>query len=69
MLMISIKQLMVWGCITSDVVGLLCKFDGRLNGESYIHILENTLIPSIHLHSLTDISIFQQERSCHRIVL
>ena len=45
--------IMVWGCITTNGVGLLCKVDGKLNGESYINILENSLIPSIHLHSLT----------------
>ena len=58
---------MVWGCITSNGVGLLYKVDGNLNGESYINILENSLIPSILLHSLTGISIFQQDNAlCHR---
>ena len=59
--------MMKWGCMTSKGVGLLKKVDGRLNGGSYVNILENNLIPSIHLHSLTGISIFQQDNSpCHQ---
>ena len=48
-------------------VGVFHLFDGRLNKERYIGILENSLIPSIDLLQLQDGFIFQQDNaSCHK---
>lgn len=45
--------IMVWGCINARGVVCLSKIDGRLNGEGYIDILENALIPLPTTHMLT----------------
>ena len=59
--------IMVWGCMTANGIGLLCDVKGSLNGRSYIDILDNNLIPSIHLHALTNNCQFQQDNApCHR---
>ena len=44
----------------------LTKVEGRLNGEDYINILENALIPTTHLLTITSGWIFQQDNAtCH----
>ena len=57
---------MVWGCITARGVGFLHKVNGRLNGSAYTDLLDNNLIPIIHLHSFTGHWLFQQDNAiCH----
>ena len=57
---------MVWGCINARGVGILSKVDGRLNGETYIDILENPLIPTTHMLAIPYGWIFQQDNAtCH----
>ena len=45
---------MVWGYIKLmlDGVGYLDKVDGRLNGDGYIDVLENSLIPTLVFTSI-----------------
>ena len=58
--------IMVWGCMTAKGVGFLTKVEGRLNGEAYIDLLGDSLIPSVHLHGMTGNFIFQQDNAtCH----
>ena len=58
--------IMVWGCINVQGVGCLSKIDGKLNGERYIDILENSLIPTTHMLTILDGWIFQQDNAtCH----
>ena len=58
--------IMVWGCINARGVGILSKVDGRLNGEAYIEILENALIPTTHMLAIPNGWIFQQDNAtCH----
>jgi transposase len=40
----------IWGCITFNGTGLHTLYDGRLNAERYIEILENALIPTRDLY-------------------
>ena len=37
---------MVWWCINSRGTGFVWKVEGMLNGEGYINILENAMIPT-----------------------
>ena len=43
-------RIMVWGCIHSN--GVLTNVEERLNGDAYIDLLGNYMIPSVHLLSL-----------------
>ena len=45
--------IMVWGCINTKGVEFLTKVEERLNREGYINILENALIPTTHLLTIT----------------
>ena len=53
--------IMVWGCINAKGVGFLTKVEGRLNGEGCINILENALISTTYLLTITSGWIFQQD--------
>ena len=62
----GIGGIMVWGCINARDVGCLSKTDGRLNGEQYINLLENSLIPTICILTIPDGWIFQHNNAtCH----
>jgi hypothetical protein len=37
----------VWGWISSRGIGLLHRVDGRLDGAQYLHILRDTMVPSV----------------------
>ena len=56
----------MWGCINPKGVGFLTEVEGRLNGEGYLNILENELISTTHLLTVTSDWIFQQDNAtCH----
>ena len=58
--------IMVWGCINSRGTGFVWKVEGRLNGEGYINVLENALIPTTHSLLIPSGWIFQQDNAtCH----
>ena len=58
----------IWACMSACGVGIFHLFDGRLNKERYIEILENSLNPSIDLWQLQDGFIFQQDNaSCQKV--
>jgi transposase len=40
-------SLMVWGCMTAQGVGYMCRIDGRMNAELYTDILEDELRQTI----------------------
>lgn len=58
----------IWGCITSSGTGVCRIYDGRLDQNRYIDILENCLKPSIDLHFNENSPVcFQQDNApCHR---
>ena len=39
------RNIMVWGCMSWDSVGQLAEVEGRMNGDQYMDILENHLLP------------------------
>ena len=58
--------IMVWGCISRKGMGILEKVEGRLDGNGYINILENALIPTRDMLSMPRGWIFQQDNAtCH----
>ena len=58
--------IMVWGCINSIGAGCVYKVEGKFNGEEYIDILENALIPTTHALAMPCEWIFQQDNAiCH----
>src|SRR5882757_4705294 len=55
-------NLMVWGCMGWNGVGILCEVEGRMNAEQYISILEECLLRSIHESGIDEEDIiFQQD--------
>ena len=54
-------RIIVWGCFNAKGVGFLTKVEGRLNGEGCINILENALISTTYLLTITSGWIFQQD--------
>ena len=55
--------IMVWGCINSTGAGCVSKVEGKFNGEEYIDILENALIPTTHALAMPREWIFQQDNA------
>ena len=56
----------VWVCISRKGMGILEKFNGRLDGSGYIYILENSLVPTRDMLSMPKGWIFQQDNAtCH----
>lgn len=55
-------SLMVWGCMTWDGPGFICKIDGKMDAELYISILDEDLLSTLEYYGLNhqDI-IFQQD--------
>ena len=54
------------GCISRKEMEILEKVEGRLDGNGYINILENALIPTRDMLSMPRGWIFQQDNStCH----
>lgn len=41
---------MIWGCITFNGVGTICRVYGNINSAKYIDILENNLWPVVARH-------------------
>lgn len=58
----------IWGCITEHGTGVCHVYDGRLDQNRYIDILENCLLPSIDLYySENAVVHFQQDNApCHK---
>ena len=57
----------IWACMSYEGVGFFHLFDGRLNGDRYIEILGDYLLPSMDIlgKERGDI-IFQQDNApCH----
>lgn len=36
--------IMIWGCMTADGVGVMFVYEGRMNSQKYINVLETILI-------------------------
>jgi hypothetical protein len=51
---------MVWGCMTWDGVGFLCKIDGTLNSELYQNILGDELIKTLEWYDMKKSDIILQ---------
>lgn len=55
-------SLMVWGCMTAQGVGYMCKIDGRMDAALYEEILEDHLFQTIDYYNLNrDTIVFQQD--------
>ena len=58
-------SVMIWGCISSKGYGRLHICEGNMNGEKYIKVLQDRLMPTIE-ESGIDNPIFQQDSApCH----
>lgn len=55
-------SLMVWGCMTPQGVGYMCKIDGRMDAELYTRILQDDLLATVEFYGLDrEELIFQQD--------
>jgi transposase len=55
-------SLMVWGCMTTQGPGYLCKIDGRMDAELYTSILQDELLDTVEFYRLDrEEVIFQQD--------
>ena len=55
-------SLMVWGCMTPQGVGYMCKIDGRMDAELYTSILQDDFLKTVEFYGLDRADlIFQQD--------
>ena len=55
-------SLMVWGCMTPQGVGYMCKIDGKMDAELYTTILQDDLLATVDYYGLErEELIFQQD--------
>ena len=55
---------MVWGCLSHQGPGYLCKINGSLDRATYISILKDELLETIEYYGLDDEDIvFQQDNA------
>ena len=55
-------SLMVWGCMGWNGVGQLAEVEGRMDGEQYVAILNDHLLPSMEKSGIAEgDTIFQQD--------
>ena len=55
-------SLMVWGCMTPQGVGYMCKIDGRMDAELYTTILQDDFLKTVEFYGLDrENLIFQQD--------
>ena len=53
---------MIWGCMTAHGVGLMCRIDGRIDGDLHRSILDDYVLETAHYYGLDpDSYIFQQD--------
>ena len=58
--------IMVWGSMSRKGMEILEKVNSRLDGNGYIYILENALVPTRNMLSMPRRWIFQQDNAtCH----
>ena len=51
---------MIWGCMTSQGVGYLCKIDGTMDQHLYKSILEDELLQTIEYYNLEKAQVIFQ---------
>jgi transposase len=51
----------LWGCVSSQGVGILEKIDGNMDAAKYVEILQNNLLASAEKMGLENDFIFQQD--------
>ena len=55
-------SLMVWGCMTPQGLGYMCKIDGRMDAELYTSILQDKFLETVEFYGLDRANlIFQQD--------
>ena len=55
-------SVMVWGCITAQGVGYLCKIDGRMDAELYTTILSGEFMQTLEFYGMDrEDVVFQQD--------
>lgn len=54
---------MIWGCITFNGVGTICRVDGNINSAKYIDILENNLWPVVVRHFANGDYLFMDDNA------
>ena len=56
----------IYGAFNSEGTLVLYMFDRHVNSETFILVLENGLIPSIHLHQSNDFMVVQDSSPVHK---
>lgn len=55
-------NIMIWGCMTWDGVGFMCRIEGRMDGDLYVQIMEDELLATLDHYGLNAQKIiFQQD--------
>jgi transposase len=55
-------SIMVWGCMTAQGVGYMCRIDGRMDAELYCSILDDHLDETIEWYGMDkDSTVFQHD--------
>ena len=57
-------NVMMWGCVSGEVVGPLVRVEWRLNGDSYLHLLSRQLATTSCIGTGSRIHFHGQQ--CHR---
>jgi hypothetical protein len=52
-----------WGWISHEGAGVLHRIEGHLDGQQYLHILQNVMVPSVKTLYLKGKIILQQDQS------
>ena len=54
-------SLMVWGCMTPQGVGYMCKIDGRMDAELYTSILQDEFLETVEFYGLDRENLILQQ--------
>jgi transposase len=55
-------SLMIWGCMTAEGVGYMCRIDGRMDAKLYTDILNDYLLQTVEYYGIDRESfVFQQD--------
>lgn len=62
------RGVMVWGCFTQNMLGPLIEVEGKITGQKYLEILQETLPPFLESMSASSVHLFQDDNaSVHRV--
>src|SRR4051812_35788074 len=52
---------MIWGCMTTAGVGLMCRIEGKMDAELYEEILEDHVIQTLEYYDLDPSNFISQQ--------